>query len=201
MNYKPSIFKTSNIFILSDHRPNLAKEAELPQESYTSCKRVGHFCHFSSFFLHGSHAYILLFNTSIASVGTDKHIAKIRVSKWPILKILWDFEKCQNGPKVYVERVSSSSHAAVPPIFKHFLIELECWNFRCVMGPPFCMGLFLIFKIGSLPLNSLKVKFFIYYTFLIKFEMQHLSPIAMEIEIKKWGSPFPPPLKCQIPKL
>ena len=30
----------------------------------------------------------------------------------------------------------------VPPIFKHFLIELKCWNFRCGLGPPFCMPLF-----------------------------------------------------------
>ena len=95
--------------ISSDRRLNLAKEAELPQESYISRKRVGRFCHFSSFFLHGSHAYILLFNTSIASLGTDEHIAKIRVSKCPILKFLWDFEICQNGPKVDVGCVSSSN--------------------------------------------------------------------------------------------
>ena len=25
------------------------------------------------------------------------------------------------------------------PIFKHFLIELECWNFGSGLGPPFCM--------------------------------------------------------------
>ena len=90
----------------SDRRPNLAKESELPQESYKSRKIVGRFRHFSSFFLHGSHAYILLFNTSIASVGTDERIAKIRVSKCPILKFVWDFEKCQNGPKVNVKHVS-----------------------------------------------------------------------------------------------
>ena len=48
---------------------------------------------------------ILHFNTSIASLGTDERITKIRVSKCLILKFLWDFEKCQNRPKVNVERV------------------------------------------------------------------------------------------------
>ena len=57
-------------------RPNPAKEAELPQESHISRKRVGRFRNFSSFFLHGSDAYILLFNTSIASLGTDECIAR-----------------------------------------------------------------------------------------------------------------------------
>ena len=78
---------------------------------------------FHLFFLHGFHAYILLFNTSIASLGTDEHIAKIRVPKCPILKFLWDFEICQNGPKVDVGCVSSSSsssRAAVPPILNTF---------------------------------------------------------------------------------
>ena len=31
----------------SDRRPNLAKESELPQESYISRKRIGRFCHYS----------------------------------------------------------------------------------------------------------------------------------------------------------
>ena len=86
-------------------RPNLAKEAELPQESWP----------FSSFFIiffYGSHAYISIFNTSIASLGTDEHIAKIRVSKSAILKFLWDFEICQNGPKVDVGCVSSYSSSS-----------------------------------------------------------------------------------------
>jgi len=46
-------------------------------------------------FLHGFHAYISIFNTSIASLGTDEHIAKI----------------CQNGTKVNVGCVSSSSNS------------------------------------------------------------------------------------------
>ena len=100
------------IFIVTTHykiigwiaEPNLQRRL-MPQESYISCKRVGHFHHVSSFFLHGSNAYILLFNTSIASLGTDERITKIRVSKCPILKFLWDFEICQNGPKVNIEPV------------------------------------------------------------------------------------------------
>ena len=60
---------------------------------------------FYDFFLLGSHAYIFLFNSSIASVGTVERIAKIRVSKSPKLKFLWNFEKGWNGPKVNVERV------------------------------------------------------------------------------------------------
>ena len=75
---------------------------------------------FHNIFLHISHAYIFLFNHSIASVGTDKHIAKILMSKCPILKFLWDFEKCQNGPKVNVECVSSSSFLLVQQ-FPRFL--------------------------------------------------------------------------------
>ena len=30
-------------------------------------------------------------------------------------------------------------------LFKHFLIELGCWNFGCRLGPPFYMGLFKFF--------------------------------------------------------
>ena len=41
---------------------------------------------FVIFFLHCSHPYIFIFNTSIASVGTHERIAKICVSKCPILK-------------------------------------------------------------------------------------------------------------------
>ena len=63
-----------------------AGELYIPQESWP----------FSSFFLHGSHVYILLFNTYIASLGTDERIAKIRVSKCQILKFLWDSENRQN---------------------------------------------------------------------------------------------------------
>ena len=35
---------------------------------------------------------------------------------------------------------------------------LECWNFYCGFGPPFCMGLFQFFEIGALspPLGGLK---------------------------------------------
>ena len=40
---------------------------------------------------------------------------------------------------------------SVPSILELFLIELECWNFRCAIGPPFCMGLFRLLEIG-LPL-------------------------------------------------
>ena len=68
-------------------------------------RELGIFAIFHNFFLHGSHTYIFLFDTSIASVGTDERIAKICVSKCPKLKFLWDFEKGWNGPKVNVERV------------------------------------------------------------------------------------------------
>ena len=36
------------------------------------------------------------------------------------------------------------------PIFKHFLIQLECWNFDCGLRPPFCMRIFRIFQIRPL---------------------------------------------------
>ena len=68
-------------------------QAELPQESYISYHKVGHFRHI---FLHCSHPYIFLFNTSIASVGTHKQISKICVSKFPIFKFLWNFKNRQN---------------------------------------------------------------------------------------------------------
>ena len=82
-----------------------AGELYIPQESWSFSS------FFIFFFLHGSHAYILLFNTFIASLGTDELISKIRVSKCPILKFLWDFEICQNGPKVDVGCVSNSSNS------------------------------------------------------------------------------------------
>ena len=34
----------------------------------------------------------------------------------------------------------------VLPIFKHFLIELECWNFGCMFRLPFCMRIFRFFS-------------------------------------------------------
>ena len=113
---------------------------ELSQESYISHKRVSHFRHL---FLHCSDPYIFLFSTSIASVATHEHIAKISVSKCPILKFLWEFENCQNW--IYVEGLSLlflSPHISVLLIFKHFLAELECWNFRRGLVPPFFMRFF-----------------------------------------------------------
>ena len=59
---------------------------------------------------------------------------------------LWKF------PKLDLECLSFfflSPHILVPSIFKHFLIELGCWNFRCGLGQPLCMRLFRIFVIES----------------------------------------------------
>ena len=56
--------------------PTIAEKGKLPQESYISYKRVGHFCHI--FYMVSIYAY-LFFNTSIATVGTHERIAKIRV--------------------------------------------------------------------------------------------------------------------------
>ena len=47
------------------------------------------------------------------------------------------------GPK------TTPNVGSVPPTFEHFLIELECWNFRCELRPLFCMNIW-IFEIGSL---------------------------------------------------
>ena len=57
-------------------------------------KRISHFRHL---FLHCFHPYIFLLNTFIASLGTHEHMAKMRASKFPILKFLWDFKNHQNG--------------------------------------------------------------------------------------------------------
>ena len=62
-------------------------------------------------------------------------------------------------------------------------IELECWNFGCVLGPSFCMRGFLNFwNRGPLkPPGALKpptVKFFIYWTILMKFEIQHFHMLT-----------------------
>ena len=43
---------------------------------------------------------------------------------------------------------SSSSSHFISPICRHFLIELECWNFRCGLEPQLCRRLFRIFEIG-----------------------------------------------------
>ena len=75
-------------FYLAIADPIFAKGGELPQESYISRKR---FSHFHNPFLHCFHLYIFIFNTSIALVGIHECIAKIRVSKCPILKYLWDY--------------------------------------------------------------------------------------------------------------
>jgi len=36
------------------------------------------------------------------------------------------------------------------PIFKYFLIQLECWNFGCGLRPLFCIRIFSFFEIGPL---------------------------------------------------
>ena len=66
------------------------------------------------------------------------------------------------------------------PIFKHFLIQLECWNCGCGLRPPFCIRIFRFFEIEPLcspwdPQKEFcppppKVKFFIYWPILIKFD-------------------------------
>ena len=50
---------------------------------------------------------------------------------------------------VYIRRVTSPVHEK---FFKFSCNqrELECWNFRCGFGPPFCMRLFQIFEIGEI---------------------------------------------------
>ena len=129
--------------------PTLQRRASCRRRAIYQKRELAVFVIFHHFFFNGSHAYISIFNTSIASLGRDEHIKKIRVSKSPILKFLWDFEICQNGPKVDVGCVSRSrssrSHISVPPIFEDFLIEVESWNFGCVFGPPWSMRGFSIF--------------------------------------------------------
>ena len=74
----------------SHRRPNVSRNGELPHESYISHMRVGHF---RNHFQHCYHSYIFLLNTFIALVGTHKqHIVKIRISKCPLLCVLWHFE-------------------------------------------------------------------------------------------------------------
>ena len=102
-------------------------------------ERVGHFRYL---FYHCCHPYIFVFNTSIGLVGTIERIVKICVTNCPILWFLWDLQNRQN----WIYDFHVSPHISVPPIFKHFLIELECWNFWC-LGLPFCMRLFRFFKI------------------------------------------------------
>ena len=83
----------------SDRRPNLAKEFDAAGELYIPQKSWPYSSFFIIFFCMVSMHIFFLFNTSIVSLGTDERIAKIRVSKCPILKFVWDFEKCQNGHK------------------------------------------------------------------------------------------------------
>ena len=92
--------------------PTLQRRASCRRRAIYPARELAVFVIFHHFFFNGSHAYISLLNTSIASLGTDEHIAKIRVSKSPILKFLWDFEICQNGPKVNVGCVSCYSSSS-----------------------------------------------------------------------------------------
>ena len=104
--------------------PTCAKGGKLPQESYISYMRVGHFRHL---FQHCSHTCIFILNTSIDLVGIHERSAKIRVSKCPILKFLWDFENRQNWIKdVFISSFFLSLLISVPPICKHFAMELAC---------------------------------------------------------------------------
>ena len=60
---------------------------------------------------------------------------------------------------------------SVPPIFKHFLFELECWIFLCTMGfYEFLKSSYPFPHPPLSPLNFPKVKFIIYCAIFIEFE-------------------------------
>ena len=75
----------------------------------------------------------------------------------------WNFG-CRFGPPFFMRLFFSSNFwhwtpqpplgglkpSEKSPIFKHFLIQLECWNFGCGLRPPFCIRIFRIFEIGPL---------------------------------------------------
>ena len=94
-----------------------------------------------------------------------------------------------------------SPHISVLPIFKHFLIELECWNSRCGLGPPFFMRLFSNFcnRVPLPPKESpppkKKVIFLIYCVILMKFEIQHSNMFTNNNRDRKlWiEDPLPTP--------
>ena len=73
--------------------PTLQRRPSCRRRAIYPARELAIFLIFHQLFLHGFHAHTFLFNTSIASVGTDERIAKIRVSKCPELKFLWDSEK------------------------------------------------------------------------------------------------------------
>ena len=93
-------------------RPAAAGELYIPQDSWP----------FSSSFLHCSHAYIFLFNTSIASVGTHERLQESACQKVQYLSFYGTLKIAKIGFRM---SFFLSSHISVPPIFKHFLIELE----------------------------------------------------------------------------
>ena len=67
----------------SDRRPNLCKRRRADAGELYILKESWPF---SLSFSHCSHPYIFLFNTFITSVGAHERIAKIRMSKFSILK-------------------------------------------------------------------------------------------------------------------
>ena len=79
----------------TDRQTNLSKEGELSQEGYVYIAEES-WSFSSSFLALFGWSYIFLLNTSIDLVGTQEHIAKIRVSKYILLKILCDVENRQN---------------------------------------------------------------------------------------------------------
>ena len=173
-----------------------------PMQKEVSCGRraiyyiymplVGYFCHI---FSHCSHPYIFLINTSINMLQISACQNVWYSSFYITLKIT------KIGSKLSF--CFLSPHISVPPIFKHFLIEQEYWNFRCGLGPSFCMKHFQIFGIRSLcfpwgPLKEFcpcppqkKVKFFIYCEIFMKYEIQQsiiifiCLPIIIEVGIYK----------------
>ena len=106
------------------------------------------------------------------------------------------------SPKLDLECLSS--HISVTPIFKHILIELECWNFRWGLGAPFCLRLFRFYSntvplLHSGPPNFFcpppppRVKFFIYCVILMKFETHFHMFTNNNGDINLWiGAPLPP---------
>ena len=137
--YKTLFF---NVLLSSDRRFNLCKRMRVAAGELYIFQESWIFS--SSFFtllpsIHISFQYFCRFSRHTRTYCINP---RVKMSNIEVFMRLWKSSKLDLGCLL-------SPHISVPSIFKHFLIKLECWNFRCGLGPPFCMRLFVILESKS----------------------------------------------------
>ena len=96
-------------------------------------------------------SHIVTYNyVRISNHMVRNHVFRMFIQQWNV-RSNNPIQTCLNYRLLKLRTVNSRSRTRVTNLiiftysicFKHFLIEVECWNFGSRFGPPFCMGFFL----------------------------------------------------------